>query len=86
MFRRLSALLAASLLFLTVAAEAQVRDPTEGELESSGYVPPGEIVSFGPDTPFSQFVQSVGPLFRRATGKTLIDPTGRIDQIGRAHV
>ena len=82
MFRRLPVLLAAAFLLAPLSAEAQVRDPTDGELDSSGYVPPGEIVSFGPDTPFSQFVQSVGPLFRRATGKTLIDPTGRIDPIG----
>lgn len=61
---------------------AQVVDPVPDELQRETYVAPGEIVSFGPDTPFDQFVRSINPLFQRRYGKTLVDPTGRLEPIG----
>ena len=65
------------------AAHAQVVDPIPPPLrDSSSYVSPDEIVSFGPNTPFNQFVQYINPLFRQRFGKTIIDPTGRVDPIG----
>jgi type IV pilus assembly protein PilQ len=66
---------------LAVPASAQVVDPIPDELEDE-YVAPDEIVSFGPETPFDQFVRYVNPLFQRRYGKTLVDPTGRLNPIG----
>ena len=75
----------AVLLLLVLAgpvAVAQVVDPVPDELEGETYVAPDEVVSFGPQTPFDQFVRAINPLFQRRFGKTLVDPTGRLDPIG----
>lgn len=79
MHRLLACLLA---LGLALPATAQVVDPTPDPVDREGFVRPDEIVSFGPDTPFDQFIRFINPLFQRARGKTLVDPTGRIDPIG----
>lgn len=74
-----------ALIFLAVSGlqvEAQIRDPTPAERGEEPAPLPGEVVSFGPDTPFSQFIRSINPLFVRATGKQLVDPTGRNAPIG----
>lgn len=81
MFKRYC--LAAS--FFAAAASgsfAQIVNPVPPPLRDSSYVSPDEIVSFGPNTPFNQFIQYVNPLFRQRYGKTIIDPTGRVDPIG----
>lgn len=73
------------LLLLSAAAgvpQAQVVDPVPPPLRDSSYVSPDEVVSFGPNTPFSQFVQYIKPLFQRTYGKALVDPTGRVEPIG----
>lgn len=76
-------LLAAVIAIAAAAApRAQVVDPVPPPLRDSSYVSPDEVVSFGPNTPFSQFIQYIKPLFRRTYGKTLVDPTGRVDPIG----
>lgn len=75
-------LTALSLVVAVPAGTAQVVDPVPPPLRDSSYVSPDEIVSFGPDTPFGQFIQYINPLFRRTYGKTLVDPTGRFDPIG----
>lgn len=71
-----------AVLFLTAAPSAQVVNPVPDELERERYVAPDEVVSFGPETPFDQFVRYINPLFQRRYGKTLVDPTGRLDPIG----
>ena len=48
------------------------------------YVPPDQLVSFRPDTPFNQFLEFINPIFERVTGKTVIDPEARQDAIGIA--
>ena len=73
---------ALALLCTAAPASAQVVDPVPDELKDQGYVAPDEIVSFGPETPFDQFLRYVNPLFQRRYGKTLVDPTGRLDPIG----
>ena len=77
---RLSLALAA--LLSALSASAQVVSPLPEELDQERYVAPDEIVSFGPETPFDQFIRYVNPLFQRRYGKTLVDPTGRLDPIG----
>ncbi len=46
------------------------------------YVPPDQLVSFLPSTPFDRFVDFLNPIFTRITGKQLIDPDGRNQPIG----
>jgi Bacterial type II and III secretion system protein len=46
------------------------------------YVPPDQLVSFLPSTPFDRFVEFVDPIFRRVTGKEVIDPESRDYPIG----
>ena len=49
-----------------------------------GYVPPDELVTFPASTPMDQFLQLVNPTFFRVTGKRVVDPRDRSDQIGVA--
>jgi len=77
-FLTLLGLLAVGLLAVAPAALAQIPD----EIDRERYVAPDEIVSFTPQTPFDQFVRAINPLFERRYGKTLVDPTGRLDPIG----
>jgi type II secretory pathway component GspD/PulD (secretin) len=46
------------------------------------YVPPDQLVSFLPSTPFDQFIQFLNPIFERVTGKQIIDPDNRRHPIG----
>jgi len=46
------------------------------------YVPPDQLVSFLPSTPFDRFVDFLNPIFTRVTGKQLIDPDSRNQPIG----
>lgn len=77
----LRTVLAFVALSLAASASAQVVDPVPDELKGE-YVAPDEVVSFGPETPFDQFVRYINPLFQRRYGKTLVDPTGRLNAIG----
>ena len=47
-----------------------------------GYVPPDQLVSFRPETPFSQFIDFINPIFERVNGKAVIDPESRQFPIG----
>lgn len=60
-------------------AHAQDR-PSERQLRT--YIPPDELVSFLPSTPFGQFVEFLSPIFERVTGKTIVDPESRTESIG----
>lgn len=46
------------------------------------YIPPDQLVSFLPSTPFSTFIELLNPTFQRVTGKELIDPETRDMPIG----
>lgn len=46
------------------------------------YVPPNQLVSFAPETPFNEFIEAINPLSQRVTGRLIVDPLGRTDPIG----
>jgi len=46
------------------------------------YIPPDQLVSFLPSTPFDRFLEFVDPIFQRVTGKQVVDPEGRTTPIG----
>lgn len=48
------------------------------------YIPPDQLVSFLPSTPFDTFVQYLNPIFQRVTGKQVIDAESRKVPIGIA--
>lgn len=54
--------------------------PPVGQIR--GYVPPDQLVSFRPETPFTQFIDFVNPIFQRVNGKEVIDPETRQFPIG----
>jgi len=72
----LALLLSAFLL----PALALAQEPDEGDVRT--VVPPDQLVSFAPSTPFDQFVEFVNPIFKRVTGKTIVDPEDRTQAIG----
>ena len=45
-------------------------------------IPPEQLVSFQPDTPFNQFLELINPVFQRVAGKTVVDPQNRTSPIG----
>jgi len=81
--RTLLLLLVASLVWsATPAAHAQVVDPSPSQRQLRTYIPPDQIVSFLPGTPFGEFTALLNPIFMRVTGKQVIDPEGRTTPIG----
>lgn len=75
------ALLFVILLFVPGLARAQSTPP---QRVVRTYIPPDQLVSFLPSTPFSQFVEFLNPIFTRVTGKEIIDPESRSNPIGIA--
>ena len=65
------------------SAQAQDVPPQQGR-QIRGYVPPDQLVSFRPETPFTQFVDFLNPIFERINGKAVIDPESRQFPIGIA--
>ena len=81
--RTLTLMLAALCAWSTIpAAHAQVVDPTPSQRQLRTYIPPDQIVSFLPGTPFNEFATLLNPIFTRVTGKQVIDPEGRMTPIG----
>lgn len=64
---------------LVLPAQAQ-QEPTQRQLRT--YIPPDQIVSFLPTTPFDQFVEFMNPIFSSVTGKQVIDPESYDGEIG----
>lgn len=61
--------------------EAQAQDrPSQRQLRT--YVPPDQLVSFLPSTPFNVFVDFLNPIFERVTDKQIVDPTSGDFPIG----
>lgn len=54
--------------------------PTQRQLRT--YIPPDELVSFLPSTPFSRFVETLSPIFLRVTGKEIVDSQSIEEPIG----
>lgn len=46
------------------------------------YIPTDQLVSFLPSTPMNTFLELVNPIFKRVTGKQIIDPDGMDFAIG----
>ena len=46
------------------------------------YIPPDQLVSFLPSTPFDRFVEFMNPIFQKVTAKQVIDPDSRKHPIG----
>jgi hypothetical protein len=72
------------LLLLVIAAaplDVRAQDrPTQRQLRT--YIPPDQLVSFLPSTPFATFVDYINPIFERVTGKQVIDPMSHGMPIG----
>ena len=68
-----------SALTWVAPAKAQVRPP---ERVIRSYIPPDQLVSFLPSTPFDRFIDFLNPIFQRVTGKMVIDPESRTQPIG----
>ena len=54
----------------------------EAQQVVSAYIPPDELVSFPSATPMDDFIRLVNPVFRRVTGKSVVDPEDREGAIG----
>lgn len=69
------------------AGSAFAQQPTQRQLRT--YIPPDQLVSFLPSTPFEQFIDLLNPIFLQETGKTIVDPLPVSGPIGipvaRAH-
>jgi len=68
-------------LWASAAGTASAQDPAAGR-QIRAYVPPDQLVSFLPSTPFDRFLDFLNPIFQRVTGKTVIDPDNRTHPIG----
>ena len=79
--RRLALVLGAVLLLQAVLVPlAAAQEPSRRQLRT--YIPPEQLVSFLPTTPFDQFIDFLNPLFVSVTGKQVIDPESRSEPIG----
>lgn len=72
-------------LFLALALVAppltQAQDlPAQRQIRT--YIPPDQLVSFLPSTPFDRFIEFLDPVFERVSGKRVIDPETRTEPIG----
>lgn len=56
------------------------QEPTQRQLRT--FIPPNQLVSFLPTTPFDQFLDFLNPIFSSVTGKQVIDPDSRSEPIG----
>lgn len=63
-----------------IAKVAEAQNPPQRQIRT--YIPPDQLVSFLPSTPFSQFIEFVDPIFLRVTGKRIVDPESRTQPIG----
>ena len=75
----LAALVAAAGLCAPLAVSAQ---GTTTSRTVRAYIPPDELVSFPAETPMDEFISLVNPVFRRVTGKSIVDPNDRQVPIG----
>ena len=69
-----------ALIFGAYAGPVMAQEPDRRQIRT--YIPPNQLVSFSPSTPFNTFVEFVNPIFERVTGKAVVDPEGRTVPIG----
>lgn len=88
--KKLTTRTAIGLLFFLLMAVACIGSNTvqaqdvPSQRNIRGYIPPDQLVSFRPETPFTQFIDFVNPIFERVSGKQVIDPESRQFPIGIA--
>lgn len=71
------------LLFAILLAGAVSLAPTaHAQQRVRAYIPPDQLVSFLPSTPFDRFTEYMNPIFERVTGKSIVDPETREHPIG----
>jgi type IV pilus assembly protein PilQ len=69
------------LLLVGGVAPAHAQDRPDRRITQTN-IPPEQLVSFQPDTPFNQFLELINPVFQRVAGKTVVDPQDRTSPIG----
>ena len=70
-------------LFTLLLAAAGGSTPTaQAQQRVRAYIPPDQLVSFLPSTPFDRFSDYMNPIFERVTGKSIVDPETRDHPIG----
>ena len=79
----LAVVLTGAGVFGSSPVQAQDVPPQQGR-QIRGYVPPDQLVSFRPETPFTQFIDFLNPILERVNGKQAIDPESRQFPIGIA--
>ena len=67
-----------------VAPAAVHGQQTPPERQIRTYIPPDQLVSFLPSTPFDQFIEFLNPIFERVTNKGIVDPVNVPGPIGIA--
>ncbi|HMB92418.1 MAG TPA: hypothetical protein VKP65_16315, partial [Rhodothermales bacterium] len=75
----LLALLCAASVVGSRPAQAQDIPP---QRQIRGYIPPDQLVSFRPETPFNQFLEFLNPIVERMLQKQIIDTESRTQPIG----
>ena len=65
-------LLLISMCWLGMAATSSTAQAQQRQVRA--YIPPDQLVSFLPSTPFDRFTDYLNPIFERVTGKSLVDP------------
>ncbi|PIQ60099.1 MAG: general secretion pathway protein GspD [Bacteroidetes bacterium CG12_big_fil_rev_8_21_14_0_65_60_17] len=65
---------------MTSFRSAEAQDVAQRQIRT--YIPPEHLVSFLPSTPFDTFIEFLNPIFKRATGKEVIDTESRTEPIG----
>ena len=73
-------LLLTSFCWIGLAAIAPSAHAQQRQVRA--YIPPDQLVSFLPSTPFDRFTDYLNPIFERVTGKSLVDPDTRDYPIG----
>jgi len=73
-------LLLTSFCWIGLAAIAPSAQAQQRQVRA--YIPPDQLVSFLPSTPFDRFTDYLNPIFERVTGKSLVDPDTRAHPIG----
>ncbi len=77
----LAAVILQLLFMLLSPIDVQAQDrPSQRQLRT--YVPPDQLVSFLPSTPFSVFIDFMNPIFERVTDRSIVDPTSAEFPIG----
>lgn len=69
-----------AIAMCTAVPGVHAQDAAERQIRT--YIPPDQLVSFLPSTPFDTFVEFLNPIFKRVTGKEVIDGESRETPIG----